>query len=71
MAASPLTPVSLAAPGFFGLNTQEASVNVQQNFALIANNAVIDTYGRVGARKGYTTLSGKSDLHDGDRWHYC
>jgi hypothetical protein len=57
MAASPLTPVSLAAPGFFGLNTQEASVNVQQNFALIANNAVIDTYGRVGARKGYTTLS--------------
>jgi hypothetical protein len=29
MAASPLTPVSLAAPGFFGLNTQEASVNVQ------------------------------------------
>lgn len=57
MAASPLTPVSLAAPGFFGLNTQEASVNVQQNFALVANNAVIDTYGRVGARKGYTTLS--------------
>jgi len=57
MAASPLTPVSLAAPGFFGLNTQEASVNVQQNFALVANNAVIDTYGRVGARKGYSTLS--------------
>jgi hypothetical protein len=57
MAASPLTPVSLAAPGFFGLNTQEASVNVQQNFALAANNAVIDTYGRVGARKGYYTLA--------------
>ena len=57
MAASPLTPVSLAAPGFFGLNTQEASVNVQQNFALVANNAVIDSYGRVGARKGFSTLS--------------
>jgi len=57
MAASPLTPVSIVAPGFFGLNTQEASVNVQQNFALVANNAVIDSYGRVGARKGYTTLS--------------
>lgn len=57
MAASPLSPVSIVAPGFFGLNTQEASVNVQQNFALVANNAVIDTYGRVGARKGYSTLS--------------
>jgi hypothetical protein len=67
MAASPLTPVSLAAPGFFGLNTQEASVNVQQNFALIANNAVIDTYGRVGARKGYTTLSDA----DADDIIYC
>ena len=63
MAASPLSPVSIVAPGFFGLNTQEASVNVQQNFALVANNAVIDTYGRVGARKGYSTLS-TSDAAD-------
>ena len=63
MAASPLTPVSLAAPGFFGLNTQEASVNVQQNFALVANNAVIDSYGRVGARKGYSVFA-TSDAAD-------
>lgn len=57
MAASPLTPVSIVAPGFFGLNTQEASVGVAQNFALVADNAVIDSYGRVGARKGYTVFS--------------
>lgn len=57
MAASPLSPVSIAAPGFFGLNTQESSVNIKQNFALVANNAVIDTYGRIGARKGYFTFS--------------
>jgi len=63
MAASPLTPVSIVAPGFFGLNTQDASVNVQQNFALVANNAVIDTYGRVGARKGYSTFS-NADAND-------
>lgn len=67
MAASPLSPVSIVAPGFFGLNTQEASVNVQQNFALVANNAVIDTYGRVGARKGYTTFSDT----DADDVVYC
>lgn len=67
MAASPLSPVSIVAPGFFGLNTQEASVNVQQNFALVANNAVIDTYGRVGARKGFSTLSDT----DADDIIYC
>lgn len=63
MAASPLTPVSIVAPGFFGLNTQEASVSLQQNFALTADNAVIDSYGRIGARKGYTTTS-TSDASD-------
>ena len=57
MAASPLTPVSIVAPGFYGLSTQEASVSLQQNYALIADNAVIDSYGRIGARKGYVTTS--------------
>lgn len=55
--AAPLTPVSIVAPGFYGLNTQEASVSLQQNYALVADNAVIDSYGRIGARKGYTVLS--------------
>lgn len=61
--AAPLTPVSIVAPGFYGLNTQEASVSLQQNYALVADNAVIDSYGRIGARKGYTTTS-TSDASD-------
>ena len=55
--AAPLSPVSIAAPGFYGLNTQDSSVSVGQNFALVADNAVIDSYGRVGARKGYEVFS--------------
>ena len=45
---------SISAPGFFGLNTQDSSLDLAQGFALVANNAVIDQYGRIGARKGWT-----------------
>lgn len=57
MAASALTPISISAPGFYGLNSQEGAVAVGENFALVADNAVIDTYGRIGARKGYNVFS--------------
>jgi hypothetical protein len=59
-----LTPVSIVAPGFFGLNTQESSVTVSSNYALVADNCTIDKYGRLGARKGWTmqTVSGSSVL---------
>jgi hypothetical protein len=45
---------SITAPGFFGLNTQDSSLDLDKGWALVANNAVIDQYGRIGARKGYT-----------------
>jgi hypothetical protein len=44
----------ISAPGFFGLNTQDSSLDLSQGFALVANNAVIDQFGRIGARKGWT-----------------
>lgn len=58
--AKPLESASIAAPGFFGLNTQESSVTLAEGFALEANNCVIDKYGRLGSRKGwtYTTTTG-------------
>jgi len=52
--AENITPVSITAPGFYGLNTQDAPVDMDQKFALEANNCVIDKFGRVGARKGWT-----------------
>lgn len=56
----PLQPVSITAPGFFGLNNQDSGIDMNPAFALQAYNAVIDRYGRIGARKGwsYVTTSG-------------
>lgn len=45
---------SITAPGFYGLNTQDSSLDLSSGFALVANNCVIDQYGRIGARKGWT-----------------
>lgn len=51
--AKPLQSASIAAPGFYGLNTQESSITLAAGFALQADNCVIDKYGRLGARKGW------------------
>ena len=48
---------SIAAPGFYGLNTQDSSVQLSSGFALEANNCVIDKYGRIGARKGWSKVN--------------
>lgn len=58
--ASQLRPITLAAPGFFGLNTQESGITLASGFALEAKNCIIDKFGRIGARKGWTPLSGTS-----------
>lgn len=52
-----LTSSSVAAPGFFGLNTQDASTQLENGFALQAFNAVIDKSGRIGSRKGWTKVN--------------
>lgn len=55
--ASPLESVSIVAPGFAGLNTQDSSVSLPKEFALRAENAVIDQYGRIAARKGWDNVN--------------
>jgi len=52
-----LTTSSIAAPGFLGINTQESSVELSSGFALRANNCVIDKYGRIGARRGWSKVN--------------
>lgn len=51
--ASPLVPVSLTAPGFYGLNTQDSPTDMDQKFMLEASNCVIDRAGRIASRKGW------------------
>lgn len=55
--AEQLLTGSIAAPGFFGLNTQDSSIQLNSGFALEAFNCVIDKFGRIGARKGWTKVN--------------
>jgi hypothetical protein len=55
--AEQLLTGSIAAPGFYGLNTQDSSIQLSSGFALEAFNCVIDQYGRVGSRKGWVKVN--------------
>jgi len=55
--AQQIQTFSITAPGFYGLNTQDSSLDLASGFALEAINCVIDKYGRVGARKGWNPLN--------------
>ena len=55
--SAPLQSVSIVAPGFAGLNTQDSSLGLPKEFALRAENAVIDQYGRIASRKGWDNLN--------------
>ena len=55
--AEQFTNGSIAAPGFSGLNTQDSSVQLSSGYALRADNCIIDRYGRIGARKGWTPVN--------------
>lgn len=61
--AGQLQSASIAAPGFFGLNTQESGITLESGFALQATNCVIDKFGRLGARKGWTFLDEITDAN--------
>ena len=67
--SKPLQTASVSAPGFFGLNTQESGVTLDDGFALQATNVVIDKFGRLGSRKGWiyrtTALDGVTDANVG------
>ena len=55
--AEELLTGTIAAPGFSGLNSQDSSIQLDSGFALEANNCIIDKYGRIGSRKGWTPVN--------------
>ena len=62
--AQQLQSIAIQAPGFYGLNTQDSPTALSEQFALVADNCVIDQFGRVGARKGwrYITDTNAADI---------
>jgi hypothetical protein len=55
--AQELQNITIAAPGFAGLNTQDSPIDMPPVFASVADNCVIDQFGRIGARKGFDVLT--------------
>ena len=55
--AQQLQNITVAAPGFAGINTQDSPIGIDPSFASIADNCVIDQLGRIGARKGWEAVS--------------
>jgi len=51
--AEQLLTTTIQAPGFMGLNTQDSSIGLDNGYATVATNCVIDKVGRVGARMGW------------------
>lgn len=52
-----LTTATVAAPGFYGLNSQDSSVSLGDGYATIATNCIIDKSGRIGSRKGWEKVN--------------
>ena len=63
--AQKVNQVVLRSPGFQGLNTELSPINGDPEFALTADNVVIDQIGRLCAREAfatYRTLAGKPNI---------
>ncbi len=65
--AQPIQQLSLVAPAFLGLNTQDSPIDMEPTFALVADNCVVDENGRLGARKGQTLLTTDSSALGTDK----
>lgn len=62
-----LQAATIAAPGFMGLNTQDSGVTLESGYALVAQNCIIDKFGRVGSRKGWIPVhASNADLSTAD-----
>jgi hypothetical protein len=63
--AQPLQNITIAAPAFKGLNTQDSPLSGDVQYASVVDNAIIDTYGRIGSRKGLEALTVNPEILNG------
>ena len=54
--------VSISAPGFQGLNTEDSPLQQDPGFALEADNCVIDRFGRIGAREAFDNYTNNDNV---------
>ena len=58
--AQPLQNITITAPAFKGLNTQDSPLSGDAQYASVVDNMVMDTFGRIGSRKGLQALTGSN-----------
>jgi len=58
--------LNIGGPGFAGLNTQDSPIELPVAFAAVANNCVIDSLGRIAARKGLAQYTQNPDILNGN-----
>ena len=59
--AQPIQQVALRAPGFQGINTELSPINGDPEFALVADNVVVDQIGRLTNRKAFADYKNVDD----------
>ena len=64
--AQPQSNVSLTAPGFAGINTQDSPLDMDHTFASVANNCVIDRFGRIASRRGFRFVTTNPQVLSGN-----
>jgi hypothetical protein len=64
--AQPQQNISLTAPGFAGLNTQDSPLDMDIQFASKADNCTIDRFGRIASRRGFNYLTTNPALLEGN-----
>lgn len=57
MAVAKLIPLSIQAPGRFGLNKQQSEQSLSLDWATEATNCVVEDSGRLAARKGWSAVT--------------
>ena len=60
--ATPLQPLTINSPAFYGLNTQDSAPMVDEKFARVLENCIIDEDGQIGSRKGWTYIAESSSV---------
>ena len=55
--AQQLKSINLIAPGFKGLNTEDSPLGQEASYASVADNCIIDRYGRIASRQGLNVLT--------------
>ena len=65
--AQPVQQTTLRAPGFQGLNTELSPINGDPEFALVADNLVVDQIGRLSTRRAFSEYIHIKDQVNPDR----